>query len=365
MNPIHTALSSLYLPKPFRARRVSSFDPTGGNDDWRSIQPGDTLTVADIQGPGIISHLWFTVNSPDKHYLRKLVLRIFWDEEASPSVEAPLGDFFGLGHARTFSYQCALFNTSAFTDGALGGGCAMNAWVPMPFRKRARIEVVNEQSEPVNSLYFYVDYQQHASLPEDVLYFHAHWRRELPCDGWKGPGSVSATPEWFRRMEGPEGKNLSDAGNYRILEARGRGHFIGVNFSIDHLAKGWYGEGDDMIFVDDEPWPPSLHGTGTEDYLGHAWGMQKNAHLYNGQSWAELETDWNLWGKVCVYRYHLLDPIPFTRSIRVSIEHGHANERSDDYCSTAYWYQSEPHVAFAPLLPADARLPHYSGLIPQ
>jgi len=214
--------------------------------------------------------------------------------------------------------------------------------------------------ETLRGIYFYIDYQQHRSLPDDVLYFHAQWRRENPCDGWSGKGSVWASQDWFERMEGPEGKNLSDEGNYLILEAEGRGHYIGVSMSIDHLYKGWWGEGDDMIFIDrdgEREWPPDLHGTGSEDYLCHAWGMQKAAHRYSGEPWCEMD-DHHVAGKVCVYRLHLADPIPFTRNIRVSIEHGHANNRSDDYASVAYWYQDEPHKPFSPMPPMKSRLPN-------
>jgi len=355
--PPNVLLQGLATAKPFTAKRKSSWDVTGGNwDAWR-IEPGETKVLADIEGPGVVSHIWFTISSPDQLHLRKLLLRAYWDGEDNPSIDCPVGDFFGLGHARTYSYQCALFNTSCYQDGGVGGGCAMNSWVPMPFHRNARLEIVNEQEEPVHSFYFYIDHQVYQELPDDALWFHAKWRRDNPCEGWKGKGSVWFSPEWHDRQNGPEGKNLSDKENYLILEAEGRGHYIGANFSIDHLYKGWYGEGDDMIFIDGEPWPPSLHGTGTEDYLAHAWGMQKNAHLYNGQAWAEMD-DFNEWGKVCVYRYHVVDPVPFTKSIRVSIEHGHANDRSDDYSSVAYWYQTEPHRDYAPMPPAKARIPN-------
>jgi hypothetical protein len=160
-------------------------------------------------------------------------------------------------------------------------------------------------------------------------------------------------------MKGPDGINLSDEDNYLILEAEGRGHYIGVNMSIDHMYKGWWGEGDDMIFIDrdeERKWPPDMHGTGSEDYLCHAWGMQKVAHLYSGEPWCEMD-EHNDWGKVCVYRYHIVDPIPFEKNIRISIEHGHANNRSDDYSSVAYWYQDEPHKSLLPMLPVDLRIP--------
>ena len=355
-------LGGLMFAKDFIPARESSWDRTGRNADAWRIEPGETRVLADLKGPGVISHIWFTINSPDNMYLRKLLLRMFWDGEEHPSVETPVGDFFGLGHARTYSYQCSPFNTSCHQRGQIGGGCAMNCWFQMPFRKSARIEIVNEQSEPVRSFYFYIDYQKHASLPDDIVYFHASWRRENPCDGWTGEGSFWGSPSWQQRERGPEGVNLSDEGNYLILEAEGRGHYVGVNLSIDHQARGWWGEGDDMIFVDrdgERIWPPDMHGTGSEDYLCQAWGMQKNAYLYNGMSWCEFDDNFNDWGKVCVYRYHILDPIPFRKNIRVSIEHGHANDRSDDWCSVAYWYQAEPHRPFAPMLPAELRLPNW------
>lgn len=353
----HDALHELARAKTFRAKRISSYDTTGRNADYWPIEPGATRVVAEMDGPGAVSHIWFTVSSPDQLYLRKLLLRAYWDGETEPSIETPLGDFFGLGHGRTYSYECALFSTSCEARGRLGGGVGMNCWAPMPFREHARIEVVNEQEQPVHAFYSYVDYRLCDAPDDDLLYFHAKWRRENPCDGWTGPGSLCWSPEGQIRQGGPEGKNLTDAGNYLIVEAEGRGHYVGVNMSIDNLYRLWYGEGDDMFVIDGEPWPPSLHGTGTEDYFCHGWGMQRNAYLYHGQSWEEHE-DFNERGKVCVYRYHVVDPVPFTKSIRVSIEHGTANNRSDDYSSCAYWYQTEPHKPFAPIPPVVGRLPN-------
>ncbi len=354
-------LSSLTTARDFSVGRVSSYDVSGRNADAWRIEPGEAKVLAEIDGPGAISHIWFTIASPDPLYLRKLILRMYWDGEKTPSVETPVGDFFGLGHARTYSYQCAPFNTSCFEQCVVGGGVAMNCWFQMPFRKHARVEIVNEQTEPVHAFYFYIDYQKHQSLGDDTLYFHAKWRRENPCDGWTGEGSVWASQAFHQRHKGPEGINLSDKDNYLILEAEGIGHYVGVNFSIDHTQKGWWGEGDDMIFIDrdgERQWPPDMHGTGSEDYLAQAWGMQQNAFLYNGQAWSELDQGWNEWGKVCVYRYHILDPVPFKKNIRVSIEHGHANDRSDDWSSTTYWYQTEPHKEFTKMLPVELRLPN-------
>ncbi len=351
-------ITDLARAKSYRAKRESSWDRTGGNSDWVPIKGQSKHVIADIAGPGVISHIWFTIagSGRDKDYLRKMVLRIWWDREANPSVETPVGDFFGVGHGAVTSFQNALFNMSAH-ETKVGGNAAMNCWIAMPFRAHAKIEIENESEQDIG-MYYYVDYQLHEALDDDLLYFHARWRRENPCDGWTGPGSVWHSREWHERMAGPEGKNLSDEGNYVILETEGRGHYIGCTVSYHNLYRGWWGEGDDMIRIDGEPWPPSLHGTGSEDYYAHAWGMQKNAFLYNGQSYQEFDEGFNDRGKVTVYRLHVQDPVPFTKSIRVSIEHGHANNRSDDIASVAYWYQAEPHAPHPAFPKMIARLPN-------
>lgn len=348
------SLDHLTTPKNFKAKRISSYDKTGGNADAITISGHEERVIADIKGPGKISHIWCTVFGPwgpddtrdfDIWALRNTVLMIYWDNEEEPSVLCPLGDFFGLGHGRAFTYECALFSTSCnrAIEGQVNSRIAMNCWLPMPFLKNCRIVIKNEQAKNI-VMYYYIDYEEHVSLPEDTLTLHAHFKRENPLKA-----IIS------------DGKNLSDKNNYEILEAFGKGHYIGTNMSIDNLEGGWWGEGDDMIFVDKDrgSWPPDLHGTGSEDYLCHAWGMQKVSHMYCGQPWSEIDDDTNRHhdeGKVCVYRYHILDPIPFTKSIRVSIEHGHANDKANDYSSVAYWYQNEPHHPMKPLPSAEDRI---------
>jgi len=349
-------LENLLKEQKFRAKRVSSWDKTGRNRDAITIEPQSAVTLAEINKPGMISHIWFTISCEDKDYLRKLLFRAYWDGEKNPSIDSPVGDFFGVGHGCVTSYQCFPFNMSTNKAG-YGGNAAMNCFFPMPFQKKAKLEIVNDCEVPVRSFYYYIDYQE-TPTPPDYLYFHAKWRRENPCPGWKGKGSVWQSKGWRKRMEGKEGVNLTGEDNYLFLHAEGKGHYVGCNLSIDNLYKGWWGEGDDMIFVDGEKWPPSLHGTGSEDYFAHAWGMQDNAFLFNGLSYHSEEEDFNNRGKVTVYRYHILDPVPFQKSLQVSIEHGHANNRSDDYSSVAYWYQSEPHLDFASMLPVNERLPN-------
>ncbi len=329
-----------------KSARASSWDRTGGNGDFIRVRPRATAVLADLGGPGCVNHIWVTLGSPDPHILRKMLLRIFWDGERAPSVLVPIGDFFGVGHCRTVN-----FTTPVLSMGPQDGK-GMNCWFPMPFSSGARIEVVSESGRPT-TLYFYVDHESYrsSSAVAGLGRFHAQWRRENPCDG--KPWSKFS---FKKDMYG--GKNRDGKGNYVILEARGRGHYAGCHLDIftRHATTewNWYGEGDDMVFVDGERWPPALHGTGTEDYFGMAWCPRQ---AYNG-TWNGLLLPGgpNFEGQITCYRYHVPDPVRFAKSIRVTIEHGHANKRSDDYSSTAYWYQEEPHLAFG-ILPAAKRIP--------
>lgn len=327
-----------------RSRRISSWDQTGRNRDCWTIPSQETVTLADISGAGVIRHLWFTISCEDPLYLRKAVVRMFWDGMDRPSVEAPVGDFFGVGHAKVASYQCAVLNMSA--NVGQDRHAAMNCFFPMPFSDGAKITVENECAVPIRSWYFYVDYEELDALPDNQARFHALWRRENPCP----------PPTHLSDPNDPE-VNLTDADNYLLLEAEGRGHYVGCNLSIHNLYGGWWGEGDDMIMVDGQKWPPDLHGTGSEDYFAQAWGSQPhNAFLYNGVSYhAGPHNGFN--ERITVYRYHVCDPIIFHRSLRVSIEHGHANDRCDDYSSVAYWYQTLPHKPFPAFPKVEERLP--------
>jgi hypothetical protein len=333
-----------------RTVRESSWDRSGGNHDSVAVGPSETRVLARIPGPGMITHIWFTVSCKDPLYPRKMLLRAYWDDEEDPSIDAPLGDFFGIGHAILKSYQSAPLNMTG--NARARDRTAFNCYFQMPFRKNARIEVVNEGEVAAHAFYYYIDYEQYSALPKDTLSFHAKWRRENPCDGWIGEEDRFTDEGRARRGEA---RNLSGDGNYLILQAEGKGHYVGCNLSVHNLCGRWWGEGDDMIFVDGEVWPPSLHGTGSEDYFCNAWGMQNECFLYAGASLFEHEEPGP--GKCTSYRFHIQDPVVFHRSIRVTIEHGHANNRSDDYSSVAYWYQTEPHVSYWEMLPVDKRLP--------
>jgi hypothetical protein len=206
------------------------------------------------------------------------------------------------------------------------------------------IELVNE-GELVLTSYFHIDYELYREpLAEDIAYFHASWHRENPCDGW-APDLQVNTPE----VNVP---NLDGARNYVVLDIEGTGHYIGCNLSVYERQGTWWGEGDDMIFIDDDTWPPSLHGTGTEDYLTHGWGMQKNSALYGGSILHSSDLENYSVG----YRFHVVDPIRFRSRIKVTIEHGHANHLSDDWASTAYWYQLAPSPR-TEIAPVAERLP--------
>lgn len=349
MNNDFSALKNLALLREGKRQRISSYDKTGGNNDFIIIQPGKLQKIAEIEDAACINHIWMTLGeitfTGAKDYLRKAVIRMKWDGEENPSVDVPIGDFFGMGHAQTKN-----FNSMPLSMGPEDGK-SFNCFFAMPFSKKAEIEVLNEYENPIR-LYFYIDYESYDKLSDRYLRFHSTWRRENPC---KGIDEKDMSNEAFEFG----GKNLTGKDNYLILEAKGNGHYVGCHLDIHNLRItdkwNWYGEGDDMIFIDGDIWPPSLHGTGTEDYFNTAWSPTQEFHnsyygiiLPGGKNWS---------GKVSLYRYHIEDPVIFRDSIKVTIEHGHNNHRSDDYCSTAYWYQTEPHKIFEPLLPPDERLP--------
>jgi hypothetical protein len=210
----------------------------------------------------------------------------------------------------------------------------------------------------VGDFYYYVDYETYEKPCEDAAYFHAQWRRANPCRKVAFPkrkGQLQADSSNEVNLDGRE--------NYVILDAKGRGHYVGCVLSVDnteafHQNYTWFGEGDDMIFVDGETWPPSLHGTGTEDYFCSAWGFPSGEYAgpYHGVSLAGDVEEWS--GKWSVYRFHIEDPVLFSKALKVTIEHGHANNQGNDYSSVAYWYQKEPHKAFPRMPPASKRLPN-------
>jgi hypothetical protein len=331
-----SSLRDLARLRDYKALRSSSWDQTGGNKDYWIIEPGQTRVLADISGPGCVTHIWTTIGCGERDYLRKLVLRMFWDGEDKPSVEVPVGDFFGLGHAATTYFSSAALSMM---------DRAFNCYFPMPFAEGARIEVTSECETTDTVYYFYVDYEAYDSAPEDMGRFHAQWRREQ-C----------VAEELLNEQ------NIGGETNYVVLEAKGKGHYVGCHLDIDAVTPGWWGEGDDMFFIDGETWPPSLHGTGTEDYFCGAWNYNRLKEVFCTPYYGyHFKTNADYTGKHSQYRYHIQDPIPFRESLLFSIEHGHANNLGHDYSSTAYWYQTEPHCHCVELLPVEKRLPRLWG----
>jgi len=344
-----TTLGQLPYLRDYESRRASSYDVTGGNEDWWTVEVGERKEILAADVPGCIKHIWMTVGNDD-NYLRRVVLRIWWDGEEEPSVEVPLGDFFGIGNGVRKNFVSLPLQMSP------ADGRGFNCWWPMPF-DRARIEIHNECEKPI-ALYFYVDWEEYPeSLQPKPARFHAQWRRENPTEGWL---TEKLGPENYLQIW-KANPNLSDKDNYVILEAEGDGIYVGCNLNVDVFERqgnDWYGEGDDMIVIDGEPWPPRLHGTGTEDYVNTAYGPSTEyCAPYHGITVHSGTEEWPFAGKNSMYRFHIEDPVRFRKSIKVSIEHGEANALTNDYSSTAYWYQHEPHKPFSTLLPVEERLP--------
>jgi len=316
-----------------RAEPLGTTEPLS-NSDARDVPPGQTQTVLDVRGPGLITHIWFTFRGPQPtpgaprgaadH--QEMLLRMYWDGRERPAVEAPVGDFF----ANAFGIRSEVISLPVIVEDADSYNCY---WC-MPFRISARIEVANESDKPIRGLYHNIDWIKRDSLPEDTPYFHAQYRQEYPVE--KGE-------------------------DYVLLDTRGKGHYVGTVLSVRMRSPAWFGEGDEKIYIDGEE-KPSIWGTGTEDYFLSAWGLKKSKTPYFG---VPVFDQRGVGTHTSSYRWHLADPIVFNEGIKVSIEHWGWlspdenpdyramgwNEREDDDSSVAYWYQTgEPTFA--------ARAPH-------
>lgn len=328
----------------YKSLKQSSYDRTGGDFDSWKIAPGATKEIFSSDGPGVITHIWFTI-APEgwfPHPLKQTVLRIYWDGNEKPSVETPIGDFFGLTLDEYVLYQSALTDCAPVK--------ALNSYFAMPFRRSARITVTNEANTPIGAFYSNIDYQIFPTLPDDAMYFHAQYRQ-------KTPNTPIKMPDPNHNMSGAP--NLLGQDNYVFLETHGQGHLLGVALGVLQNTDGWPGEGDDMTFIDDET-KPVINGTGSEDYFNGAWdfggfdGIVPFAHLYHGAPL--ILNPERAGGRYCMYRWHIDNPITFRSYLKHTIEHGAANDRSDNYYSVAYWYQTEPYTDFPPLPSASERL---------
>ncbi len=348
-----TGLGQIPLLDDGETRSISAENPTGapgagGQADpggqgpaarlgkgWKvrpciDLPAGATVTLADIQGPGVIQHIWMTCSA---RLYRDLILRCYWDREETPSIEVPLGDFFACGHALRTNV-----NSLPICVNPSGG---FNSYWPMPFREAARITVESQHRETVPGFFYQITYALRA-VPETAAYLHAQWRRSLT------------------RREHPE---------HAILDGvYGRGHYVGTYLAWTQLSDGWWGEGELKFFIDDDNEYPTICGTGTEDYFGGAWGFYGTEEREEPFCTPFLGLPLVKHGlkqvpKYGMYRWHILDPIRFRRAIRVTVQalgwwpDGRFQPLTDDIASTAYWYQLEPHAAFPPLPGVEERWP--------
>ena len=325
------SLDALMLPVDGRAVAYTSFDRRFANDDFRPVAPGETITLADHRGAGIVRRWWVTIAPLNNREIqRQLIVRCYWDDETEPSVEVPVSDFFGVGFGEWRQYVSLPLNMTS--------GGYNNYWA-MPFRKNARITVENRSPVAIERLYYNIAVEAHERLPADLLYFHAQFRRTTTA---RGEPVV-------------------------LLDATGRGQYVGTLLSMQPLRSRrlWYLEGNERVFIDGEQ-TPSILGTGTEDYFSSGWYFNTGPYSapYHGLTIKDEET-----GRISAYRWHIEDPIPFTRSIRFTIEHGGTNDTPDtDYTSVAFWYQTHPHAPFPALptrlMPAEPWTPlRITGLI--
>jgi len=340
----------LAVIKEGRSRAMSSHAPGGSNADrLKYIQPGDTAVIFDAKGAGVINHIWLTFNEARPNWLEKegsatpaeLIIRMYWDDSSVPSVEAPIGDFFASG----FGLRNEVRSQPVLVEGGDGYNCY---WL-MPFRKAAKITVTNDGKKAARSFYFQIDYTELKKIPHNTAYFCAQYRQEFPE------------------------KTGSD---YLIADIQGKGHYIGTVMSVRSRSPYWFGEGDAKYYVDGEQ-EPSTWGTGTEDYFLSAWGFSENLNPYTGCSFMSKGEE-DLGARYTLYRWHVADPVRFTKSFRFEIEHtgwmsadetvtgevdGHV-EREDDMATVAFWYQLGHPKKFPPFPPCEERvLPNLEFII--
>ncbi|MBS1721973.1 MAG: DUF2961 domain-containing protein [Armatimonadetes bacterium] len=309
-----------YDPKaPF----TGDLDEHSNRDNFR-VPPGQTHVLMDEKGPGVITHIWLTFLGPEPQDWAKqgsadhqdMLLRIYYDGDDKPGVEAPVGDFF----ANCFGMRSPVASIPVEVE----DGDSYNCFWHMPFRKSVRIEIVNQGDKAINLLYYNIDWVKRDSLPKDMPYFYAQYRQEYPVKGGQ---------------------------DYVILDTQGKGHYVGTVLAVRTRSPMWFGEGDEKVYIDNEN-TPSIWGTGTEDYFLSAWGLQKSSTAYHGVPYFD---QWGIvGGHTSAYRWHLNDPWVFQKGIKVTIEHfgwispdenplgktNSWNEREDDYSSVAFWYQT-------------------------
>lgn len=361
------SLTTLPFSTGGKSRAINAENPTGergkggttashlgrsrkGAPCLRDLAPGSVTTLADINGTGIIQHIWITV--PDKtseadcYVLSDLVIRMYWDEEVYPSVECPLGDFFCNG----FAADCEINSAPIVVVPSRG----MNCYFPMPFQRRARITIENQHQNPLPCFFYQIDYCLYDVLPDETAYFHAQWNRQ---------------------------RITEKAVDYVILDnVTGKGRYVGTYIALTTLERYWWGEGEIKFYLDGDVEYPTICGTGMEDYFGGSWSFARPVNgrttecnystLWMGYPYYSKE-DTKIFNQYHntdtlpqrgFYRWHIPDPIFFEEDIKVTLQqigvsHGGLFERQDDVASVAYWYQTEPHHPYLPLPPKEYRWP--------
>ena len=315
------------------------YDGKNNLDRPDRIEAGETYVMADLKGPGVITHIWLTFLQEPHFWVtdgaangQEMLLRIYWDGREKPDVEAPVGDFF----ACCFGKRMEVISVPVIVE----DGDSYNCFWHMPFRKSARIEIVNQSKKPIRKLYNNVDWIKKKSLPDNTMYFCAQYRQEYPAQNGK---------------------------DYLVLDAEGNGYYVGTVYAVRTRSPAWFGEGDEKIYIDGEE-KPSIRGTGTEDYFLSAWGLKKNSTPYFGVPY--LNQLGGIVGQMtCSYRWHIHDPLVFNTGIRVTFEtfgwmspdenkehKAHSwNEREDDFSSVAFWYQMGPTKKFTEIPSAAER----------
>jgi hypothetical protein len=317
-------LGSLTTSPTGRSRRISSNEQPNWNDgnmDMTRLSPGEVFELPELRGPGVINHIWLTSHAGGVNELDSVSLRIYWDGREEPGVEAPLGQFFAVGQGKPAVVESLPVQVSP--SGSL------SCYWRMPFARSARIVVTNDNPDRATGLYWQVDWVELPSLPPDTGYFHARYRQEHPA------------------VMGQD---------YLIAEIEGQGQYVGTVMSVTMAQDGWFGEGDDFFTIDGEE-VPSLQGTGSEDYFNDAWGFRERNSIWFGQPrWQ----GWSAGDEGICYRWHILDPVGFTRSLKVTMEHKGNRalaeeawyiERPDFFSSIAFWYQTGEPKPFGELPP--------------
>lgn len=285
------------LPENFTGSSLSSFENLNGlkgeggktnrtakGNAFEPLKSGQSKTLLELEGPGIIQRMWFTVRDRSPEMMRSIRLRIYWDGEAKAAVDVPFGDFFGYGLSKVVQFESALFSNPE--------GRSFNCMIPMPFRSAAKVVITNESPDNIPEVFYDIDFIRLDKPEEDALYFHAFWIRQ----------------------------RSSELGlDFEFLpEIKGKGRFLGVNMGVNAdpaYGDTWWGEGEVKMYMDGDGAYPTINGTGTEDYIGTAWGLGEFTNLYQGCTLADNATK-----QYAFYRFHIPDVIGFHQSFRGSIQ---------------------------------------------